>query len=963
MSLDLKAIEEKWRQKWDEAELFNADPDSSREKQMVTFPFPYMNGPLHIGHAFTATRVDMYARYKRMGGYNVLFPWAWHWTGETIAGAARRVEIGDQQLIKSFVEIDGVPPEEVKKFVDPYYMALYYTRENRKSIKLMGFSIDWRREFHTTSYHPTFSRFVEWQYKKLRELGYVERGTHPVIWCPHCESPTGEADRLSGEDVIPEEYTLMKFKFSDAYLMCATLRPETIYAVTNLWANPDATYVKAKVNGETWIISEEASEKLKEQLRKVEILEKFKGEKLIGKTCTDLINNRELLILPGWFVDPKNASGLVYSVPAHAPYDWVALRDLQQDPKRAEKYGIKEKDLNRIKPISLIKIEEAGEYPAIELVDKMEIKDQTDPKVDEASRILYKKEYHTGILKDICGKYSGKNVSEVKEKIIKELRKKGVADVMYDLPEPVICRCTTSCIVKILKDQWFLKYSDKKWKEKTIKAISNMKICPETAYQWFRDVIDWYKDKACARKTGLGTPLPWMPNWIVETLSDSTIYMAFYTISKHVNALQIKPEQLTDEVFDYIFYGKGDLKEISTKTDLEATVIEAMRKEFIYWYPVDFRNSAKELLPNHLTFFVFQHVALFPEKLWPKQICVNGMLMIEGKKMSKSKGNFITLRNAVKKYSTDVTRCALMLAAENMDDADWREENVKSVQNRLEALYRLAVQISSNSSKKGEGSHLEKWLLSVLQDNIKIVTANVENLKNRTALENALYKVWDEIRWYQRRTEKPNFETLKEALNIWIRLLTPFIPHLCEEIWSIMGNKGFVSTTKWPTFDAKKVDAKAEETENLIKKLLEDTTNIIRALNITPKTVCYYTPASWKWKVYVEALKLANAEQLNLNNLIRTTLENPELKKFAKEIPKLVNKIVEEINRTSTEVTEMRLEAGLLNDFDALNDSKKFIEKELGVTVHVFQEDDLYKKDPKNRAKTAEPYRPAIYLE
>jgi hypothetical protein len=59
----------------------------------------------------------------------------------------------------------------------------------------------------------------------------------------------------------------------------------------------------------------------------------------------------------------------------------------------------------------------------------------------------------------------------------------------------------------------------------------------------------------------------------------------------------------------------------------------------------------------------------------------------------------------------------------------------------------------------------------------------------------------------------------------------------------------------------------------------------------------------------------------------------------------------------------MRLEAGLLNDFDALNDSKKFIEKELGVTVHVFQEDDLYKKDPKNRAKTAEPYRPAIYLE
>jgi len=961
MSVDFSTIEEKWQHKWEEAKIFEADPDPKRMKLFVTFPFPYMNGPLHVGHAFSATRVDVYARFKRMCGYNVLFPWAWHWTGETIVGASQRIKMGDQAIIRSLVEIDGVPADEVKKFIDPHFMALYYTRENRKTVKLLGLSIDWRREFHTTSYHPTFSRFIEWQYNKLRELGYVAMGTHPVIWCPTCESPTGEADRLTGEDVGPEEYTLIKFEFNDAYLVCATLRPETVYGVTNIWVNPDVIYVKAKVDKELWIISEEAANKLKEQLRTVEILEKIDGKALVGKKCIDIINGKELLILPGWFVDPKNASGLVYSVPAHAPYDWIALRDLQENPALVERYGISKEALDEIKPISLIKMEDAGEYPAVELVNKMGIKDQRDPKVDEASRLLYKKEYHTGLLKEICGEYSGKKILDVKEKIIKDLRKKGIADVMYDIPEPVMCRCMTPCVVKILKDQWFLKYSDKKWKEKAHKALEKMKIYPQTAYQWFSDVIDWYKDKACARKTGLGTPLPWMPDWIVETLSDSTVYMAFYMISKYVNALGIVPEQLTDDVFDYVFYGRGDLKEVSKRANIDPSIVEAMRREFSYWYPVDLRSSAKELLPNHLTFFIFHHVALFLEELWPKQICVNGLLMIEGKKMSKSKGNFITLRNAIRKYGADVTRCSLMLAAEEMDDPDWRDENVRSIQNRLDAFYKLAMQLLNNSSGE-ENGHLEKWLLSVLQGHIKTITENIENMKNRTAAENALFKIWDEFRWYMRRTEKPNHEVVKEALNIWVRLLAPFIPHLCEEVWSIAGNTGFVSTASWPALDVKKVDVKAEEAENMIKTVLEDTMSITRVIGTTG-SVYYYTSADWKWKVYIDALKLAKAEQLNLNSLLKSAFEDPKIKKYAKEIPNFAEKLIERIGKLPKEVIERRLETEVLHEFDVLSSSKKFLEKELRIKVHIFQEEDQTKYDPKGRAKNAEPYRPAIYLE
>ena len=191
-----RQIESKWRKEWEKAKIFEADPDPAREKRFITFPYSYTDGPLHVGHGFTATRVDAYARFKRMQGYNVMFPWAWHWTGQPIAGASERVKRGDKDFIRSLKEIDGVSSEHLKKFVDPIYFASYYTKKNRETVRRIGFSIDWRREFHTTT--PTFSRFIEWQYNRLRQMGYVAKGTHPVVWCPHCESPTGDHDRQEG---------------------------------------------------------------------------------------------------------------------------------------------------------------------------------------------------------------------------------------------------------------------------------------------------------------------------------------------------------------------------------------------------------------------------------------------------------------------------------------------------------------------------------------------------------------------------------------------------------------------------------------------------------------------------------------------------------------------------------------------------------------------------------------------
>ena len=472
----------------------------------------------------------------------------------------------------------------------------------------------------------------------------------------------------------------------------ATFRPETIYGITNMWINPDATYVEATVNGENWIISKEAAEKLKEQEKKIEVKREFKGKELIGKTFENPVTKLKFPILPGWFVDPKTATGVVYSVPAHAPFDWLALRDLQEKPEILAQFGMDPEIVKQIKPISIIKVDGFGDFPAVEIVDKMGIKDQKDPKAEQATKELYKKEFHSGVLKESCGPYAGKSVREVKDILIADFKKMGVADNMYDLSEPVICRCMTQCLVKILSDQWFLNYSDPQWKTLAHAVVTQMKIYPESAKPWFNTVIDWLREWACARTTGFGTPLPWGKGWIIETLSDSTVYMSFYTVNKQIKQNNIKPESLTPEVFDYIFYGKGNLAELSKNVGINAELLDSMRAEFLYWYPFDLRNSAKELVPNHLSFCIFHHAALFPPEHWPKAISVNGMLMVEGQGMHKSKGNFITMKGAVEKYGADATRCGLLLGAEGMDDPDWRAENISDLQSKFEGLMDFAAQ-------------------------------------------------------------------------------------------------------------------------------------------------------------------------------------------------------------------------------------------------------------------------------
>ena len=939
--------EKYWLKVWKDRRVFESDPVAGKKKVFVTVPFPYMNAPVHVGTGYTAVRAEVYARFRRMQGYNVLFPWAWHWTGQTIGGMSLRLKRGDKDVRRAFIEMDGVPEKEVEKFVDPEYLASYYTKASRQVLTDTGFSVDWRREFRTVD--PTFKRFVEWQYLRLRDLGYVVQGTHPVVWCPYDRSPTGDHDRMDGVGVSQDEFNLIKFHLGEFALVAATLRPETIYGATNVWVNPESEYSEARVDGELWVVSSSALTRLTEQRHEVTPIRSFKGSELVGRSVMAPMTGMSLPILPAAFVDSELATGVVYSVPSDAPYDLAALRDIQNGKVQVGRQ-VKE-TADSLKPIPIVTLKGHSDFPAEDVLRKLGIRDSSDPKLEEATATVYREEFHGGVMKQGSGPLSGLTVGEAKAKAAELLARTGRLAKMFELPEKVVCRCGTRCYVKILENQWFLNYSNPAWKAKTKELIEKAQVLPRESREWYFSTIDWLDDRPCTRRTGMGTKLPWDKEWIVETLSDSTIYMAYYTISKFVNAEKVSPENLTPEVCDHIFFGKGNAANIAKGAGLTEKLLREMRTEFNYWYPVDMRHSAKELIPNHLTFFAFHHAALFPERQWPRGFSVNGMILLEGEKMSKTKGNWVSWKTALEKLGPDAYRLALCLTADGMDDADWRMSNGEDAGDRIDSVIPF-VKKSLKASATRNRDAMDAWLLSSMNRRIKAATEALQEMRMRRGAALVFVDTWNDIRRYIHRVERPRKQTLVDVFSAWVRMMAPFTPFVAEELNHELGGKGLVSQADWPSQKDFPLDEPAELAETVIDRVIEDARNVLKVVKGPRTKLNVYTPSK-EARDYFLALAGAKGKKEGVGATVK---KYSSLKLSPDRVFKLLYEVGDEL--LAKYVAQPKFD-----EYKTLADAAKFMGDELGIAVAVQRADSADLRDPGRKAKDALPMKPAFFIE
>ncbi|MFB3152000.1 MAG: class I tRNA ligase family protein, partial [Nitrosopumilaceae archaeon] len=417
--------------------------------------------------------------------------------------------------------------------------------------------------------------------------------------------------------------------------------------------------------------------------------------------------------------------------------------------------------------------------------------------------------------------------------------------------------------------------------------------------------------------------------------------------------------------FEYVFFEKGEAEAVAKNCNVSIKTIYEIRQEFSYFYPVDSRHSGRDLVPNHLTFFVLNHVAIFPENNWPLQIVVNGSVLMDGKKMSKSMGNIIPLRQAIRDYGADPIRLAIIISAELLQDADFNLESISGIKNKL-----ISLLDECSKLKPGKLDNLQaedKWILSKLQSLISGVSSSIEKMRLREGLHGNLFSFEGDLKWYLKRAKAKGRDdysgVLHEINTKRVCMLSPFAPHIAEEMWEKLGNSGLVSQSSWPAVSDDVIDAQAIQSEELLKSIMDDVANIIKVTKMTPKKIMIYTANALKSKAYHFILEKVMAGQTNMGAIMKELIANPETADIKKN-PDFVQRTIKDILSEPVEIRKTKLETAEFDEKSLIASELSSITKaDFGADVQVFSESDSGIYDPKGKARHSRPFKPAILIE
>ncbi|GAA5999875.1 hypothetical protein JCM5350_001327 [Sporobolomyces pararoseus] len=735
------------------------------------------------------------------------------------------------------MESIGVPREEIKKFADPYHWLKYFPPIAQEDLNTLGSRIDWRRSFITTPANPYYDAFVRWQMNKLHGLGYIKFGKRNTIFSPKDGQPCMDHDRQSGEGVGPQEYIGMKLEVTQfgeraskvkelvggrkVFMVAATLRPETRYGITNLFVNPKLTYglypsssTKGSDSEVLYLVNEHAARNLAYQgyLKtedKYECVGTVSGAELLGTRVLPPLLENEVYVVPMETIKENKGTAVVVCVTSDSPDDYVTWLDLR---KKSEFYNI-DPSWVALEPVPILKTPTYGDVTAKTLVEKMKINSPKDVKqLAEAKELAYKEGFYSGVM--VTGDYAGEKVEDCKAKIKEDLVRQNLCLVYSEPENTVMSRSGDECVVALC-DQWYLDYGEAGWLKKAELLLSRMNTYQAETRNGFEYSLGWLRQWACARSYGLGSKLPWDPQFLVESLSDSTIYMAYYTIAhllhgppidgSVVGPLGITAEQMTDEMFEYIF-ANGPYP---SHAPISQDKLNILKSEFSYFYPMDIRSSGKDLIPNHLTFCIYVHAALFSEDNWPRSMRANGHLMLNGEKMSKSTGNSLTLRDSLVKFGADATRVTLADAGDSIEDANFEESTANAAILRLRTLIEWCEEIEKNQGqlRRGEANLLwDKIFENEINEAIEKSYQAYDKAMYKDALKTGFYELLNARDLYQVATSAEggmHIDLALQFIRVQALLITPIAPHVAEFIWStILKESTSIQSALYPTVSA-----------------------------------------------------------------------------------------------------------------------------------------------------------------
>lgn len=979
----LRTLERKHQAFWEQRKMFEADTPAdynigdAKKKFFVTFPFPYMNGQMHLGHLFSMTKADFSYGFHRMMGDNTLFPFGFHVTGMPICGAAKKLaaeleaygcppvvpedpaaEDASEAPVESQAQDSslnavgvfksrkskttrkatgklqyeilrdlGIPEADIPKFVDPYEWVYYFPKHCVSDMKSFGARVDWRRSFFTTDANPYFNAFVEWQFNFLRDNNYLKYGSRNCIWSPLDNQPCMDHDRTRGEGVLPQDYLVVKLELlnpsaPDAYyddaacvvsreavasnqasqalfqtlrgagldpsatrvfLGAATLRAETMVGQTNCWVLPTGSYGVYRISPtEAVVMSERAALNMAYQelnngrpQGQTDCVCTLSGEQLINTIVyAPLSEYRNVYVLPLLTIKMDKGTGIVTSVPSDAPDDYQCWKDLQSNYAGIrDRYRIDvAREVAPFQPLPIIDIADLGTCAAARLCEERQVSNQHDAsRLADIKHICYTKGFYEGTM--ARGPFAGRPIAECKQLCKELLQSRGDAFTYAEPESEVVARSGCACVVA-KATQWFICYGEEEWKQRTELCLDTyINTYHEETHNQFKRILDWFREWACSRTFGLGTRLPWDAEVLIESLSDSTIYNAYYTID-HFFQLgtldgsilrDVLPAALLDgEFFSYVLevpikgletqarrvgasfvsstpprrfvahYEQDPaafarllrlLAEHGTPVDPAAVktpvdLLDAMRRSFDYWYPVDLRCSGKDLVPNHLTMMMYNHTAVWrdDEAKWPRGFRANGLLMVDDEKMSKSLGNFLTAIQTIERYGADATRFALADAGDGLEDANFRTETADQAVVKLFNLLRQAQEILGADRCTDRQFDLADVLnpANVLLDGV--FNAYIDDCVHRAVLafDKCLFREGLLICFNELARARDSYTRscglcgllyarglVRKYLEAQAKLLAVICPHVAEELFRVvLGNEKSVFECPLPSAEA-----------------------------------------------------------------------------------------------------------------------------------------------------------------
>ena len=476
----------------------------------------------------------------------------------------------------------------------------------------------------------------------------------------------------------------------------------------------------------------------------------------------------------------------------------------------------------------------------------------------------------------------------------------------------------------VLSNQWFIDYSVEWWKKASHEVVNSMLFYPEFYRNAMNDAVDWLRERPCARRRGIGTKLPFDQDWVIESLSDSTLYPIIYTNQETISEIFQILGKLPDEIIDFV-YNEGKEELIS---DFDQKVIKLARKARLakdYWYGVDVRLTAAPHISNHLAFYIMNHAAILPKRDNPKGIIISGLLLANGAKISKSKGNAISLLKISTRYTADLYRLFVAVSADISSVLDWNETEIAAVKRKYDSFVEY---FSKNDYRtKTTGRYLEDWFRSKFNLHLKEFFAKMDAFDIRGAYISVFYEVLNDLKYVESRGGNVA-SCVSEIGEQWLKVMTPVIPHTCEELWSSLGHRDFMSSQEFLPEEVGEVDERIILSEDYVQEIVQDIREIMKATGLTPETV----------DIEVCGTEVRNATAAMLENRL-------------KDLPSNLKPLIPEFMKIRKNVN-----TGIIGEMDILMRNKDYLENLLSCRINISQAEIYPGK------KNAWPGRPLIRL-